>query len=242
MRTNAAAIIEVAHYIDDAKVTLGPDGESVLYGGAHLSDFSPVYADAGIPGVLVRPLIADESGNTDTDLNNAFLSQLASLWTHRLALSGYFTAEQVARAVAIIGKGLMVVPSNSTAIKNIDPTHPNGLFTPALANQDADHKASWDRITAEFKSIVTAYLKGEFEDARAKGAALEANVAFWDSVYTTVQDLPGDVAGFASRSILHALGSILLNPYVLGLGAVAVVGFIVYRRGSVAILKAAAGK
>lgn len=240
MRTNADLIVAAAESLDPSKISTA-DGMTPLYNGARLDSYSPLYADAGIPGVLFRTSIADEGGNIDTDLNAAFLAQLDSLWSHRLAAAGFFSDAQVARARSLIAVGVVVIPSNTTTIKNIDPAHPVGMFEPAGLDSTPGRRAQWDAVVKQFRDIVTAYLKGEQADARAKGAALEADTAFWDSVYAAVKDLPANVAGWTSQQILHAFLGIATNPYVLGLGALAVVGFIVYRKGSVAIVKAAAG-
>lgn len=240
MLTNAQAIVDVASYVNAAKLSQSPSNNgAVLYDGQPLSDAGPLYRDLGIPGVLIRPMVADESGNTDTDANRAFLSQLSDLWSHRLAGSGFFTAEQITKAVAVLGKGLMIVPTNATTIHNIDKTHPDGLYSPISA--DPSRSTQWDQITAQFKTVTTAYLKGELADAVAKGADLDADVAFWDSVAEEVKNLPGDVAGFAAKNILGAFAGIIFNPYVLGLGALALVGFIVYQRGSAKVMSLATG-
>jgi hypothetical protein len=148
----------------------------------------------------------------------------------------------VSQARVFIALGVPVVPTSSPTIKNIDPKHPVGLFEPPGLDSVAGRRDQWDAVCKQFRDIVTTYLKGQLDDARAQGAVLEDNVAFWDSVYVNVRDLPANVAGWTSQQILHAFLGIATNPYVLGLGALVVVGFIVYGKGSKAIVQAAAGR
>lgn len=240
MRKNIDIVVEAAHYIGDAKVG-SADGVTLTYGGARLDSFAPLYADAGVPGVLFRPLVADEGGNVDTGLNAAFLAQLDSLWAHRLAASGFFTAQQVTVARGLIAHGVFVVPASAATIKNIDPAHPLGMFTPGGLDAPG-RRDQWDATVSACRDMVTLYLKGEQADARAKGAELEANTAFWDSVVAVANDPLGTVAGWGSQQVLHALLGLVTNPYVLGLGAIVVVGVVISRGGGAKLVKLAAGK
>lgn len=219
--TNADILVAAARMLDGAH-TVGSAG-SVTFRGARLASYNTLYSAIGVPGILCRDLVAAEtSTEVDTQLNRDFLGQVKSLWKNRLSKTAYFTVDQVAMVLALLEIGVYVAPVNARTIQNVDPNHPLDLVEPGVLTAKPATRDGWDSICKEFKTLTGVYLNRQQAEATARGAELEANVAFWDEVYKEALDAVKAVAsgflfGFGSIAgvVLIVAGLYLFGPRLI---------------------------
>lgn len=109
---------------------------------------------------------------------------------------------------------------------------PKWIDTPAKID-------AWESLRKKESAAISPLIKGQIEEARAVGDALESDVAFWDTVYSideAVATFPATAANAVSDGIMTAVSEnfkkLLGSPATLVVGGVLVAGFIYLRKKS----------
>lgn len=201
------------------------------FGYVGTADLEGMRNKLAVPGVVYYYPLAEADGSIAVG-HRAFAESLKALW-RKFDGTGIYTPGQIQTAINVLDYDILPIPRNVDTVKNYYPAGPANLVQPDLT-EGAEAQA-WQIMVADFKSAYSLYLRKQLAAAKDAADASAARVEFWnkvEAVVSTVADLPNAAAGkvfdlFTGRNILM-------------LGALVVVGYIVFTQRETLAKKVAA--
>ncbi len=249
-----------------APVSASQDGRSFGLGMKRLVSVADFYALARIPGVLFQQLTAEASvsfvvdcedppkillsefrssdlGPLIGDGNIAVLKAMRGAWDQHIRGAGFWTNDQVERAIAIIDGGVLCFPVDARSLANRKPDLPAELLSPPLSG-DAD-QARYAAVCAVFYDVLQQYQHKNMAEAAAAVDAANARADLWAAVQTAVEavrDAPSNAVMGAGKLVGGAVWDTVLGNWPLVLLIAGGAALYLFRGKALAAVKSAAAK